>query len=239
MAAMPRKVPMLSPHAMSNRFRRQRFGRFLGLVHKVLAASDRVSILDIGGDAGYWRAFEPLWRGLPIDLTIINLYQPDARDAAFNYQQGDARNLHRIPDGAFDIVHSNSVIEHVGEWPDMEAFAREVRRVGRHHFVQTPNFWFPIEPHVRLPGFQFLPAAIRCRILMSGSWGFIPRARDIDSARHEIRHMQLLDARGLGRLFPQSAIERETFFGLTKSLMAIGSSSTLRGPAAGEPRPES
>ncbi len=59
-------------------------------------------------------------------------------------------------DREFDIAFSNSVIEHVP--PELQAaFAAEVSRVADRYFVQTPNRYFPIEPHYQLPLFQFLP----------------------------------------------------------------------------------
>ena len=55
---------------------------------------------------------------------------------------------------------SNSVIEHVP--PQLQSkFAEEVARVATRYFVQTPNRYFPIEPHYQLPLFQFLPKGIR------------------------------------------------------------------------------
>ena len=70
--------------------------------------------------------------------------------------QGDACAL-PFPDGAFDVVHSNAVIEHVGGRERQEAFVREALRVGRRVFLTTPNRWFPIEVHTRLPLVHWLP----------------------------------------------------------------------------------
>jgi hypothetical protein len=71
----------------------------------------------------------------------------------------------RLPfaDRSFDVVFSNAVIEHLTPEGQRE-MAREIRRVGRSWFVTTPNFWFPIEMHHKLPLFQFLPGALQERI---------------------------------------------------------------------------
>ena len=64
---------------------------------------------------------------------------------------GDARNLSEYADGSVDLVHSNSVIEHVGGWADMRAMADEMMRIGRSGWMQTPAWEFPVEPHFRAP----------------------------------------------------------------------------------------
>ena len=70
---------------------------------------------------------------------------------------GDAVDMPGISDGAFDVVFSNSVIEHVETYENQRRMAAEIRRVGRRYFVQTPNRHFPLEPHFLVPGFQLLP----------------------------------------------------------------------------------
>ena len=58
-------------------------------------------------------------------------------------------------DKSFDAVFSNSVIEHVGTFEDQKMMANEVIRVTNFYFIQTPNLYFPIEPHFLVPFFQF------------------------------------------------------------------------------------
>jgi hypothetical protein len=56
------------------------------------------------------------------------------------------------------------VIEHVGPRERQQAFVREALRVGRRVFVTTPNRWFPIEVHTRLPFVHWLPEHLSARV---------------------------------------------------------------------------
>jgi hypothetical protein len=76
--------------------------------------------------------------------------------------EGDACDLGSVfADGTFDIVFSNSVVEHVGDHERRAAFAREVRRLGRAYWVQTPSDRFPIEAHTGVPYYFRLPEFAR------------------------------------------------------------------------------
>jgi hypothetical protein len=122
---------------------------------------------------------------------------------------------------SFDLVHSNSVIEHVGRWDDMKAMAQEVRRLAPSYFVQTPYFWFPIEPHCSTAFFHWVPEPMRVSMLLRRPrwhWGQAP---DVDTAMHLIESAVLIDHRMLNALFPDATIHRERFLGLTKSLIAV------------------
>ena len=189
----------MKPHDLGNRFRQHRMRKFLELV----PLDRKVRILDLGGTADYWRALPALY-GLPnVEITILNLDQQNVTDRNLTVQYGDACAT-RLPDNSFDVVHSNSVIEHVGGWPKMISFARECRRLAPSFFVQTPNYWFPIEPHYKRPFVQFLPPLLRR--MVTGD----------DPAR-----IRLLGARQMRQLFPDAEIWRERFAGLSKSLVAL------------------
>jgi Methyltransferase domain len=205
----------------ANQFRQRRLKRFLTIVDEIIATRGTCRILDIGGWVSYWQFLEPLWRDRPIHITMVNLDQAPVPDERFSSLIGDARNLSQLDDLSFDVVHSNSVIEHVGQWRDQCKIAQEVRRLAARYFVQTPNYWFPLEPHLRTPFIHWLPVPWRAAIVRRRACGYFPRARSYDEARNILDDARLLDARAMATLFSDAVIERERIAGLTKSLIAI------------------
>jgi hypothetical protein len=105
----------------------------------------------------------------------------------------------------------------------MRAFAREVRRLAPRYFVQTPNFWFPIEPHFMCPFFHWLPVPARVRLLLLTGLGHYRRAETVESALAAVQGIRLLSRRTMSSLFPDAAIVTERVALLPKSLMAIRS----------------
>ena len=134
---------------------------------------------------------------------------------------GDARNLSQYADGTFDVVFSNSVIEHLGpDKLDLARMASEVMRVGKRYFVQTPNKYFPLEPHFLFPGFQFLPLGVRTWLVSHYDVGWYKRIPDPALARAEVERILLLSERELRKMFPECSIYREYILGLPKSFVA-------------------
>ena len=103
----------------------------------------------------------------------------------------------------------------------MEEFARITRTIGRTYYVQTPYFWFPIEPHYSSPFFHWLPEGVRAARLLARDHGFQGRLDTIGDAMRSVQHARLLDRKMMTGLFPDATFVEETFMGLTKSLMAI------------------
>lgn len=209
------------PKVDHNRFRRQRFGLFLNELRRHFTGAATIRLLDIGGSKAYWHGVEDLWRDFPLHLTIVNLEAPTIDDGCYALRPGNACAMPEYADNSFDIVHSNSVIEHVGDWARMALMAHEVRRLAPHHFVQTPYFGFPLEPHFRTLFFQWYPEIVRARMLMTKKRGFRGPMATLDAAMRSVQSVQLLGTQQLAALFPESRIERERVYGLTKSIMAI------------------
>jgi hypothetical protein len=213
-----------NPRSIGSRLRARRFRHFQALVASARNRKRPVNILDIGGTRDYWRIVPELeLESAGLAITILNLPGDAAGtdDAIFRYAVGDGCDLTAFSDGEFDVVHSNSVIEHVGDWTRMMAFAKEVRRLAPSYYVQTPNFWFPIEPHYMRPFLHWIPEPTRARLLATTSIGQYPRARSMDEAMRLVQGNRLLSRATLASLFPDARIVTERLALLPKSLMAI------------------
>lgn len=185
--------------AISMRSRRRKLALFLDVMRpdattKVLDVGvDEVSLGESGGQGGCTthNLLEERYPW-PDRLTALGLHDGTRfreRYPRIAYVQGDACAL-PFPDASFDVVHSNAVIEHVGGHDRQEAFVREALRVGRRVFVTTPNRWFPIEVHTKLPLVHWLPASLA------------GRAYDL-AGRPWARENHLLGPSDLRSLFPR------------------------------------
>jgi hypothetical protein len=197
--------------SMASRLRRARQQLF----QEVMAPERARNILDVGGNEDAWRELEFGRR-----VTVLNLSWPNQTDRRCAFVRANALAL-PFADGAFDVVFSNSVIEHVGDEDDQRRFASEVRRVGRSYWVQAPSRFFPLEPHFLFPGFQFLPAWLRVRIGVRWPYSWLKHygagAAEIE---HEARTIRLPSASELRRFLPDAHLRAEKVFGWTKSVIA-------------------
>jgi ubiquinone/menaquinone biosynthesis C-methylase UbiE len=154
-----------------------------------------------------------------VKIVLLNLYPIAATHDSFVSLVGDAKNMKEFEDESFDVVFSNSVIEHVGGFEQQRQMANEVRRVGKRIFLQTPNRYFPIEPHFLFPLFQFLPTRFQVYIIQHFSPGWLGKAADREQANKIVSSIRLLTKKELGILFPGVSIHQEKAFGLAKSFV--------------------
>ena len=162
--------------------------------------TEQTTILDVGG-------YYHFWRDLPLQpqITLVNIDDPPPSEELppnFTFVSGDGRSL-PFPAQSFDIVFSNSVIEHVGTYEDQQRFAQEVRRVGRSSCVQTPNRSFPLEPHFIGPSSPYLPRELQRFIFRWCSLrGWLRRwdHADFDALFNDVRLLSYLEMRSCPRL---------------------------------------
>jgi hypothetical protein len=175
-----------------------------------------IKILDIGGRETYWKQLGFTDPNL-VRITMVNKEPVTSTLPNFTFLSADAAEL-PFPDKSFDIAFSNSTIEHVGNFERQRLFAKEVERVGKRYFVQTPNMFFPIEPHFVFPLFQFLPTMVQIWLLTHFALGNFPRLPNATIAKEEIDGVALLSEKQMKELFPGARVYREKLLGLTKSI---------------------
>ena len=186
--------------AVSRRSRRRKLDLFL----ETMRPTAETTVLDIGvEDLGFGEIGAPDHGGCgtlnffeehypwPDRITALGQHEGarfGERYPGVAYVQGNALEL-PFEDGAFDVVFSNAVIEHVGPRDAQRRFVDEALRVAPRAFVTTPNRWFPIEVHTRLPLVHWLPV------------GLAHRAYDL-ARKPWAKENHLLGPRALRDLFP-------------------------------------
>lgn len=209
-------------NSLAIKFRRRRFKKFLELIEKTEKYLNRpLRILDVGGTESFWEMMN--YSNSQHHITLLNLTASTIKNPNINSVACDARNMKQFPDKYFDIVISNSVIEHVGSFADQKKVADEIKRVAQCYFIQTPSFFFPLEPHFLFPFFHWLPRRLRIWLIRNFSLGWFIKEKDKDKAAQLVDEIRLMKYSELKSLFPDAKIFREKFFGLTKSYIVIKS----------------
>jgi SAM-dependent methyltransferase len=205
------------PGSAADRFRQRRFARFRELVDGL---SGPIRILDVGGTTVFWERVGYAGHDR-IQIVLLNLMEQPAPHDNMTSVVGNAADLTPYADDAFDIVVSNSVIEHLPT-PELQArMAAEVRRVGKRIYLQTPNRYFPLEPHFLFPYFGILPMRVRAWLLQHMDLGWHKRQPDPVLALEDVRSVRLLTGSETRRLFPGARFENERFLVFTKSFIVL------------------
>ena len=186
--------------AISLRSRRRKFALFM----ETMRPTGETAVLDVGvddfgfgeirvtdhGSCGTLNFFEQAYPW-PERITALGQHEGTTfsdRYPSIHYVQGNATDL-PFEDSSFDVVYSNAVIEHVGGVEAQRHFVAEALRVAPRAFITTPNRWFPVEVHTRLPLVHWLPRPLAHRgyDLVQKPWA---------------KETRLLGPGGLEELFP-------------------------------------
>jgi len=217
-----------NPNSLASRFRAARFKRIKSIIMAISQAKGSCHIIDLGGRPEYWDHLgDAFLEQYDVQIKSLNLEaQAQVKHKRFEQIIGSACDV-PFADQSFDLCHSNSVIEHVGDWLNMEKFADETRRLAPSYYVQCPYFWFPIEPHFSSVFFHWMPENMRARALLKKRHGFQDNIPTLNVAMTYVQDARLLDKAQMRALFPEGMLVDEKFFGITKSLMMIRLSALL------------
>lgn len=208
-------------NSWSSNLRNRRLNLFKSLLSTV---ESPIKILDVGGTLDFWKKSGLIDSNQNIQLTILNMnsLQIEPPQANIRSVVGDARNMKEFGNNEFDVIFSNSVIEHVGNYRDQGLMAQEIIRISSRYFVQTPNLYFPIEPHFVFPFFQFLPRQVKFWLVTHFKLGWYNKVTDEREAWAIVDEIRLLSKSDFMGVFPHANIYQEKVFGLTKSFVAYG-----------------
>lgn len=191
--------------------RRSRDKRYRQVRDVLNVESQNGFILDLGGGpASFFAGMFPC----PEQVVLVDINLADARQARRLRPSMGAvvANGEQLPfaDGTFSATVCNSVIEHVD---DPTRLSREICRVSRTYFVQTPNGRFPLETHsyIAIPFYNWIPLQrVKrwiCR-LFGANYAYVSSVRYLSETK-------------LKELFPNADLIYEKAFGLTKSFYII------------------
>lgn len=206
------------PGSKANKFRLQRFKYF---EEHIKDLPRPVNILDVGGTENFWvqigKAGNKDYNITLLNLDITKNFEKDN----FIFIRGDAVDLSQFSDNEFDVVFSNSVIEHIPLDKNRQKMADEIIRTAKKYFVQTPNYYFPFEPHFLFPFFQFLPKFLKIFLLKNFNMGWYKKCSTKSEAENILSENRLLQKKELLNYFPESKLIKEKFLFLNKSLIVL------------------
>lgn len=201
----------------SRRFRRERAERLLDRLPEIRGGR----VVDIGGSLPFWKYLLPILQ--PAEVKIYNItsgrmvYGMTERFENVECHLYDGSSV-PLADGEADVVICSSVIEHV-PLENRRAVAREIRRLGKRYYVQSPAKAFPLEVHFMMPFIHWLPRPVGRMLARVSPWRFmIGEPVSTDAYFDETR---LLSKKEMRALFPDATIETEWFMGMPKSYMAF------------------
>ncbi len=207
-----------NPNSLGYKFRIKRLQEFEKMFFSRFSGLEKIEILDVGGTSYFWKN-SSLLSHPGLRITLLNLYPVETSHPAIHAVQGDATDMREFETGSFDLVFSNSVIEHLYTLELQQKMASEILRVGKSYFIQTPNVYFPIEAHYALPFAQFYSKAFLHFMLTQTKFSRMKKWSSAEASQY-IAEIRLLNAQEMKALFPGASLLKEKVLGLTKSITA-------------------
>jgi SAM-dependent methyltransferase len=200
--------------------------RKLDLFNRMMSPTKQMKLLDVGAqidpnsNGGRQLVDTYPWKS---NISVVNISAEHISTIKKRYPEIEAVVCDACelpwPDRHFDVVYSNAVIEHVGDFERQKKMASEIMRVGKRWFVTTPNRWFPFEFHLRLPFVTWLPGRSYLRIANIVSYNHL-RGKYMLGVKHD--DLRLMSAGELRKCFPGSSIIKQRVTFMAETLIVIG-----------------
>lgn len=152
---------------------------------KLVSPKKYEKILDVGTTASLDEHENLLITSYPFKSRIYclsnqNLNKFNSRYKEIKIFRGDGRKMN-FKTNQFDYVISTATIEHVGSFKNQIKFIKECFRVSKKKlFITTPNRFFPIDFHTRLPFIHWLPKNIHRKVLTILNENFLNKEKNLN-----------------------------------------------------------
>ncbi len=200
-----------------NKLRQERFKILKKGINQLKKTQNHLRILDIGGTQKFWENMNYIKLD-KINITLLNTKKEEVLHPNFHSIVGDATDLSYFKKNEFDIVVAHSLIEHIPTAKKQSKLSKEIIRISKYYFVETPNKCFPIEPHFRLPFVQFAPANFKKFLLTKTK--LVRNKKWAGDQEKNFLKIKPISKKEFKKMFPDGKIYYEKYLGLTCSFTA-------------------
>jgi hypothetical protein len=193
-------------------------------------STGRIRLVDLGGTVSFWEdwglAAQP-----QLSVTIVNDHHSDKthehdalRLANLSRLRADVMTLTAADLAEYDVIFSNSLIEHLPGEQAQRRLAQAIIDSGRPYFMQTPNKRSPLDPHFPrpyVPFFATYPRPVQARLLSWSALGSGQAAPSFEAALARLQHYHPLTRGDVRHLFPQARVVMERPLGVPMSIIAM------------------
>jgi SAM-dependent methyltransferase len=199
---------------------------------KLLNPQGKIKLLDLGGGHGDFSY--KISQKIDAEVWVADINDgPKLAEKKYGFNSVILEEGGLLPfeDNQFDIVICNSVIEHVtlpksacrsqafcqkdweeGSLKNQAAFAKEIKRVGKSYFVQTPHKNFPIESHTWFPFVNWLSHETTIKLVSFLNKFWPKKCAEVD--------WNLLNKAMMQELFDDAQLYVEHCLAIPKSIIA-------------------
>ena len=156
------------------------------IFEKKVDYNDNMTLLDVGTTASRSKVHNIILQKTANNRNIVCYSNQDCSNLKQDYKNiskiviGDGTKI-EYDNNSFDIVHSSATIEHVGSEERQIQLIKECLRVSKNTvFITTPNRFYPIDFHTKLPLIHLLPKSIHRRLLKLLGLGFFAKEENLN-----------------------------------------------------------